>query len=655
VEQIRAALLNTVDPKLAGLCASGGRMNLAAALGEAGASWLSVSPEKITALPPGDAIVVELIFDASQGVTATGLPGEDEFQAGTYTGEVIVVSNDPDEPEVIVPVTFTVLPDDLSVSPRDGLVSSGFKRGPFTPSRIPYVLENIGGLPLSWTTSWQESWVTVSPSNGQLFLPGMTQVVEVAINANADGLSAGNYDDLVSFLNVTSGVTTRRQARLQVIDLPGEIDVTDTILPANDLDLDFGPVPVGDTRTELVTINNTDALDDLFITRISPSPNLNSLGTVASTLNVVENDDKRAFSTASNGSNVVAEDFSILLYTDDNIHSGTNSHLDQAMVALGLSYTPYFIGEYDEFEAALITGGPWDLVILANDNAVPQMALMAALNEYVLDGGMLIAHSWKVLDGHPLWSTLGVTFEFSDGTPPDPVYWWDENHALFNSPESVPELTMLNDVNFGIYGQHVTPARDGAAVAGYTETPSTNDAALIVANGGRTIFRGFMDAQNSADLDDDGKPDGMELWVNLVSHMAGMASFQLPGVPALPYKIPPLDSLSIEVTYSPKQVSTNSAKLTILSNDEDEPSLEVMLRGHGVVNDLNVSPREGLDSSGFEGGPIRLLSQEYALGNNSSGTFNWEIAHRENWVTVNPTAGFLAAGATTTVTIAINP
>ena len=119
-------------------------------------------------------------------------------------------------------------------------------------------------------------------------------------------------------------------------------------------------------------------------------------------------------------------------------------------------------------------------------------------------------------------------------------------------------------------------------MAGFTKDPAAGDAALIVANGGRTIFRGFLDAQNSADLDNDAKPDRMELWVNLVSHMLGIAGFQLPDVPALPHKIPPLESLSIEVTFSPKAVSTNRATLTILSNDEDEPAVEVGLERGGA-------------------------------------------------------------------------
>src|SRR3990170_1812635 len=54
------------------------------------------------------------------------------------------------------------------------------------------------------------------------------------------------------------------------------------------------------------------------------------------------------------------------------------------------------------------------------------------------------------------------------------------------------------------------------AIAGYTTPgPDKGQAALVIGNEERTAFRGFLDAQNSADLDGDGVPDGVELWENL--------------------------------------------------------------------------------------------------------------------------------------------
>ncbi len=52
-----------------------------------------------------------------------------------------------------------------------------------------------------------------------------------------------------------------------------------------------------------------------------------------------------------------------------------------------------------------------------------------------------------------------------------------------------------------------------------TPGPDPNQAALILGNGGRTVFKAFLDGQNDADLDNDGVMDGVELWINMISSM----------------------------------------------------------------------------------------------------------------------------------------
>jgi len=57
--------------------------------------WLRVSPEGGT-VPPGEQAEIRVVMDASA------------LEEGTYTDTLYVHSNDPDEPVVAVPVTFTV-------------------------------------------------------------------------------------------------------------------------------------------------------------------------------------------------------------------------------------------------------------------------------------------------------------------------------------------------------------------------------------------------------------------------------------------------------------------------------------------------------------------------------------------------------------------
>ncbi len=72
------------------------RLQLDAALnGGGGASWIAVTPNSGTTAPGASSTL-------TVGLSAIGL------QAGTYTGAVVITSNDPDEATVTVPVTLTV-------------------------------------------------------------------------------------------------------------------------------------------------------------------------------------------------------------------------------------------------------------------------------------------------------------------------------------------------------------------------------------------------------------------------------------------------------------------------------------------------------------------------------------------------------------------
>jgi len=103
--EVKDIILQTVDPTLAGLCVSGGRLNLHQAILEAEDScgalaggWIGFVPET-GAVGPGQTINVNVVFDANR------LPG-------TYKGNIIISSNDPYVPEIIAQATLTIEPTD---------------------------------------------------------------------------------------------------------------------------------------------------------------------------------------------------------------------------------------------------------------------------------------------------------------------------------------------------------------------------------------------------------------------------------------------------------------------------------------------------------------------------------------------------------------
>jgi len=111
-------------------------------------------------------------------------------------------------------------PGVLSVTPAEGLSSSGNEGGPFSPSSKDYTLENTGEGSINWTASKTQDWVTLSATGGSL-APAASATVTVSINSTANSLTADTYNDTVTFTNTTNGVgNTSRAVMLTVESCP---------------------------------------------------------------------------------------------------------------------------------------------------------------------------------------------------------------------------------------------------------------------------------------------------------------------------------------------------------------------------------------------------------------------------------------------------
>ncbi len=264
----------------------------------------------------------------------------------------------------------------------------------------------------------------------------------------------------------------------------------------------------------------------------------------------------------------------ILIYTDDPYHNP--KYLDTALQALGLAYTAHYDGDWSGFEADL-NAGTWDAVFVAGDSYWSPSSVLTALNTYVLGGGKLAYHSWTVGSdpGNALWTTLGFTFIGNDYDPPDPVYWWDAGHPVFNNPEAVPEFTVLDGGLYRTYGQQVEPLPGFESLAGYTTPgPDPNQAALVLGNDGRTLFRAFLDAQNGADLDGDGRLDGVELWMNIANGVLNGFGGDAPWLYENPLAgtVPPDGGqVLVDVTFDAAAVGQPGEYLATLQVDSDDP------------------------------------------------------------------------------------
>lgn len=152
--------------------------------------------------------------------------------------------------------------DALTVAPSARWDVSGYEMGPFAPSSRVFTLENIGDESLVWTAQAASNWITFANDTGTLPAGASTSLL-VLINSNADLLPPGLYEQTLWFSNVTSGARIKRQVRLDVRPLPGEIAISDSIAPTNDAYLPFGELIVGKSRREHITIRNASPLYEL--------------------------------------------------------------------------------------------------------------------------------------------------------------------------------------------------------------------------------------------------------------------------------------------------------------------------------------------------------------------------------------------------------
>jgi hypothetical protein len=137
--------------------------------------WLSEDPPS-GIVPPDDSQEVEICVDAGDL-----LPGE-------YLCDLIIDSNDPDEPQVTIPVSMVVLaPPDIDVLPP----SMSFALVPEGSECDTLFISNAGEIELTWSIEDTCAWLDATPSSGVTAPEGTDHVI---VCADAVGLALGVYD-----------------------------------------------------------------------------------------------------------------------------------------------------------------------------------------------------------------------------------------------------------------------------------------------------------------------------------------------------------------------------------------------------------------------------------------------------------------------------
>jgi hypothetical protein len=116
----------------------------------------------------------------------------------------------------------------LVVTPATGMVFSGPKGGPFSPSLIEYrVSASTGTVSYSIRTP---SWLTASSTFGPIDTSGVT--ITLTVNASASSLPPGAYGPGVAFTNVSNGQGSATRTAKLIIQASSTPRPKDQIVPS---------------------------------------------------------------------------------------------------------------------------------------------------------------------------------------------------------------------------------------------------------------------------------------------------------------------------------------------------------------------------------------------------------------------------------------
>ena len=466
----------------------------------------------------------------------------------------------------------------------------------------------------------------------------------------------GAYADHVHFTNLTSHFPQTRAVTLQVRPIPGEIGVLDSIPPAADLQMPFGAVIVGLSRTEHLTITNSDPIHPLVVNVISllgGGTNAAATRAVHAELPPVKAMTARAGSYRPEGRVSAAR--AATLFEVPSGYAVSSSALRILLLASGAepsrlrtsleAFPDVMAVDYFNASAsvpALSNLAGYDVVVVMSDNGFADPIQTGdRLADYV-DGGGRVIEAVAALATGGGWELAGRFV--TGGYEP---FWHGPAeilpHTLGSNVTGHAIMAGVNSLTDGL------PARPTLRPGAEWVASWNNGTPLVAVQAGRVVGVNIY-AFDAGDY----TGDVARLFHNAAVHIA-RTGFALSNVPALPASVPPLGAMTFDVVFAPDAVGSNAAALRIESNDADEPIVAVQLTGQGILDYLSVTPGGNFISQGHPGGPFNPVSASYTLSNGGPTAINWTVSHTQAWVITLPSGGALAAGQSVNVTVGFTP
>lgn len=528
-----------------------------------GPAWLQATPPSGT-IPAGTSAPVSVTFDS------TGL------QPGDFAATLTVSSNDPDEPNMLVPVTLHVrgVPDIV-----------------VTPSELSFETVFVG-YPRS---------LTVRVANRGSEALRVSSIVAgdpaVSVDAQSFTVGVGGHRDVVVTFSPTSALTLQTTLTIESDDPDsGQVGITLTGIGLVPPEVAIDPpepeatVLRGETAVRTVTVRNTGGSDLVWSLRVdttaSAVPPSSTMTTPGTGSRVAPVPDIRTESSLPRSSANVR-----VLIVQDNLPWASNA-TQRILAANSLPFDTV-----STLQLPLIDLTNYSLVIVSSDQATNTYSRIRAdmphIAAYVAGGGVLEFHAagWGWYGGDPssviLPGGMGIAVRFAyvnhvvqPGHPtvaglPEPFIGAPASHAYFvNVPPGAATIA-ANDI-------------DQPDLVAYN-----HGLGLVVASGHPLEVAYDYRA-----------PAGMIL-SNMIPWAAGQSKTWTV-IPVPSGTIPAGESADIEVEFMSEflEPGDHAQALVLATNDPDEPSLRVTARLHVLRLRADAGSDQRLECSGGGGAQV---------------------------------------------------
>jgi len=208
----------------------------------------------------------------------------------------------------------------------------------------------------------------------------------------------------------------------------------------------------------------------------------------------------------------------VLLYVDEpDSPNYYRTPVSNALNSLGINFYLTFDENYFNLSMNLYD---WELIIIDQPYLGLDTSILTTVNNFVKGGGRLIMSSYRV-DSHPthsLWARLGFAFD-QEQPGGSSLYIWDVAHPIFNWPVNYGAARFDPIRDYGDEGDLLRIYPNATSLAGYTASETENNTNIVLGNGGKTIYNGYLIDQFWGDLDNSTYADNFELWVNEIAYM----------------------------------------------------------------------------------------------------------------------------------------